>query len=427
MKKIILLALVGIFTLTGIYLLFFGEGMEDVKEVFHKEEEKDIESEREDFVFEPMEVEKLENLSDAKSNFSFNIFNEVTDTKENVFISPYSIHTALMLAYIGADKKTKEEMRDLLDLEGIEEDIKEQALSLKKHLENVSKETEVSIANAFFLREGLPFLESYKRDGENYFEAKIEKMPKEGAFINKWVKEKTREKIEEIISEGPIPEDIIAYLINAIYFKGVWEVEFDKENTKERLFYGEKEEYVEMMENKDDYFYYKGDDVEAIKLEYKDGDYLFYAFVPVENSSLNNFYENLNRERIGEIKKEMRKGKITLRMPKFTIEDEYKLRDSLISLGMVDAFDMGSANFSKMADIDSLGENIYIGDVLHKSFIEVDEEGTEAAAVTAIEMRVTSAPIDPIIIEFNRPFFFMIEEKETEAILFMGHLISPSE
>ncbi len=425
MKKIILLLCAGVFTLAGLYLLFFEGDMDDLGKVFHREEKEDIDKEREDFVFEPMEIEELDNLSSAKRDFSFNIFNEIADTKENAFISPYSIHTALMLAYIGADENTKREMRDLLELEGIEEDIEAQVLSLKRYLEDVSKETEVSIANAFFLREGIPFLESYKRDGENYFEAKIEKLPEEGASINKWVREETREKIEEIIDDGPIPADVIAYLINAIYFKGVWEIEFDKEETKERIFYGEREDYVDMMENKDDYLYYKGDDLDAIKLEYKDGDYLFYAFVPVENSSLDNFYETLSREKIDEIKRDMRRGEATLRMPKFTIEDKYKLKNPLTSLGMVDAFNMGDANFSKMADIDALGENIYIGEVLHKSFIEVDEEGTEAAAVTAIEMRVTSAPIDPIVIEFNRPFFFIIEEKETETILFMGHLTDP--
>ncbi len=372
---------------------------------------------------EVLPVEELADLSSSGNEFAFASFFEIAKESENAFVSPYSIHTAMILAYIGADGKTKEEMEEVLALSGMEEeDIKEKAFGLKHHLENVSEETEVSIANSFFLREDIPFLESYKKDGESYFDAELRSLPSTGDVINDWVKEKTEDKIEEIIDPGPIPEDVIAYLVNAIYFKGIWEKEFDEEKTTERTFYGEEEKEVEMMENEAEYYYGISEDMQAVTMEYKEGDYLFHAFMPTEGRSLPDFYEDFDTERFEDIRP-TNEGEIILRLPKFTLEQDLKLSGVLESMGMVDAFNKSNADFSRMVDLDELVENVYIGEVYHSSFIEVDEEGTEAAAATAVEMRLESMPMEQTVLEFNKPFFFVIEEAETKNILFMGQFV----
>ncbi|MGM0482722.1 MAG: serpin family protein, partial [Patescibacteria group bacterium] len=277
--------------------------------------------------------------------------------------------------------------------------------------------------NAFFLKDGIPFLESYRSDGERYFEAEIGSLPSTGDPINDWVYQNTNGKIEEIIEPGAIDPAVIAYLVNAIYFKGNWAEEFDKDKTKDRTFYGtDGEADVEMMENKSEYLNSVSEDMQAVTIEYKDGDYLFHAFMPTDDRSLSEFYEDFDRSAFEDYKPD-KKSETILRLPKFTLEDELGLVDTLRGMGINEVFDIDSADFSEMVDLDAVaGKNVYISDVLHASFIEVDEEGTEAAASTAVEMKLESAESPRGVIEFNRPFLFLIEEPETGTVLFMGHL-----
>ena len=365
---------------------------------------------------------ELKELSSAMTSFSFNSFFELAEEDENLFISPYSIHSALSMAYRGSDGETAKEMAEVLGLTEMEmEKILEDSLGLKNYLESSDK-NELSIANAFFLRQTIPFLEDYKSDGEKYFQAEIDELPETGQSINDWVYEKTREKIEEIIDDGPIDDDVIAYLVNAIYFQGNWAEEFDEDRTRTDNFQAPNGEVeVEMMENEAEYKYGVSESVQSVTIEYEDGDFLFHAFMPTEKS-LQEFYEEFDADYFQDIKP-TNKSEIVLRMPKFTLEDELELVDALKSLGMEKAFDMNEADFSKMVDLEDLGLNVFLSDVLHASFIEVDEKGTEAAAATAVEVRLESAPMP---VEFNEPFLFVIEEPETETIIFMGQLVDPS-
>jgi len=371
-------------------------------------------------------VEELASFSSRQADFSFSIFNEILKERKkgNIFISPYSIHTALLLTYIGSEKETREEMREVLVLLGMsDKEIVEKARDLKKYLENISETTEIAIANALFLRKDIPFLPHYKKEAEEYFEAKIDVLPLTRKPINEWIKKSTRGKIggdDHDDFDEKIPPGTIAYLINAIYFKGIWEIEFDVENTAMRTFYGKEEREIEMMKEKNDYSFYFSEDLKAVTLEYKDGDYLFHAFLPSKESSLSSFYNNLGREKIKEIKDNMIKEEVVIKMPKFKLKDELKLKGFFKSLGMENAFSRESANFTRMVDEQFLmqaSSNVFISEISHSSFIEIDEKGTEAAAITEVDMGIVSAPM---VIEFNRPFFFMIEEAETESILFMG-------
>ena len=378
-----------------------------------------LEAQPEEKLTDPQE---LTDLSLAMREFSFNSFFELADENENLFLSPYSIHVAMTMAYRGADGETAEEMAQSLGLEEMEMDkVLGDSLALKKYLE-ASEKNEVSIANAFFLREDIPFLEDYKNDGERYFEAEIDKLPETGQSINDWVYEKTREKIEEIIDDGPIDDDVIAYLVNAIYFQGSWAEEFDEDRTRVDNFQApDGEVEVEMMENEADYKYGVSEDVQSVTIEYEDGDFLFHAFMPTEKS-LQEFYEEFDPDSFQDMKP-TNEREVVLRFPKFTLEDELELVNVLEELGIRKAFNRNEADFSKMVDLEQLGLNVFLSDVLHASFIEVDEEGTEAAAATAVEVSLESMPMQ---LEFNKPFLFVIEEPETETILFMGQLVDPS-
>ncbi len=370
---------------------------------------------------------ELKELSSSVKDFSFSIFPILAENDKNIFISPYSIHTALMMAYRGADENSALEMAEVLGVTEMElEALMSDSLGLKQYLEHFSEENEVSIANVLFLREGIPFIGSYKSDAERYFEGKIDQLPETGEPVNQWVFENTREKIDGIIDPGPIDPDVIAYLVNAIYFKGIWDEEFDEDKTEQRTFYGTSgETSVDMMENESDYLFAVSEVMKSLTIKYKDGDYLLHVFMPTDNRPLSELYGDLDHE-IFETLKPTNREKITLRFPKFTLENELGLVDALKNLGLETVFDEALADFSNMADIEQLGLNVYISDVLHASFIEVDEKGTEAAAATAVEMRMESMPLPAPVVEFNRPFLFVIEEPETGTILFMGQLVDPN-
>jgi len=385
-------------------------------------------------LFEKQEEEKDEKnplidqereVKSVASDFSFDVFKELANSQENLFVSPYSLNTALIMAYVGSDGETREEMKAVLNLEYDDIlELKKDVLHLKHHLETISEEAEVSIANALFLKQGIPFLDSYIESGKNYFEAELDNLPQTGEPINQWVEEKTREKIDEIIDSGPIDPLVIAYLVNAIYFQADWNLEFDENLTRTRPFYFNNEGFdVEMMENKDDYRYLINDDIEAIRLDYSHEKYAFHAIMP---SNLEDFYLNFNKNSFEDLKNSYRKDELTLRLPKFKMEEKFKLSDALEAMGMHLAFNPSQADFSKMVDLEELRDNVYISEVYHSTYIEVDETGTEAAAATAVEMSREMAVMDPLILEFNRPFIFLIEEKESNTILFMGQLANPN-
>lgn len=366
---------------------------------------------------------KLTEISSSMNRFSFNSFFQLAEDEENLFLSPYSIHAALTMVYRGADSETGEEMATVLGVADKDtEELLNDSLELKRYLEHFSSKNKLTIANSLFLRKDVPFLDSYKEDGEKYFEANIGPLPETGSPINDWVYEKTNKKIEKIIDNGPISENVIAYLVNAIYFKGGWAEEFDAEKTKTESFkspQGDRE--VEMMENKADYKHSINEEFQAITMEYENGDFLFHAFMPT-NKSLPEFYRDFNWENFDELKPTTER-EVVLKIPKFTLEDNLKLVETLQEMGIEKAFDRNEADFSKMVEVRGAGANVFLSDVLHASFIEVNEEGTEAAAATAGEMSMESMPTT---IEFNKPFLFVVEEPETGTILFMGQLVNPT-
>lgn len=384
---------------------------------------------KEDFMFNyNVNPEEIHSAKD----FSLASFFMLVDKKENLFISPYGIHSALSMAYTGADGETKKEMANVLGVSEIGlEDFKKASLELKKHLEQANKEAEVSIANALFLKDNYPFRENFKKDAEEYFEAKIDYLPKTGEPINEWVREKTNEKIRDIINPGPIDEMMVSCLLNAVHFEAPWASSFDKGKTSKKTFYGVTEIDVDMMEREGYYNHLVREDLKAVTINYKSGydskcSYSFHAFMP--EKGLAEFYQDFDIETFNQLKGEMEREEIILRVPKFKIESNLSLVNILEGMGMEKAFDMREANFSNMVDTEK-AENLFIDEIIHKTFIEIDEEGTEAAAATVMMMESESIPESerkPKILELNKPFLFIIEEVKTETILFIGQMVDPS-
>jgi serpin B len=368
-------------------------------------------------------------LVESGQDFSFNLFRNVVkeDSSDNIFISPLSISVALGMTLNGAKGETFNQMRHTLALEGLDmEAINAGYQSLIKLLQNSDPKVKMEIANSVWSKQGFPVEKAFTDNLKKYFDAKATELdfddPAAADAINKWVSDNTNGLIEKII-EGGIPPEMVMYLINAIYFKGDWTYQFDKEKTREQPFYLEngEREMVDMMNQERDFNIYRSDKVQVIDLPYGDSLFSMTVLMPVNSETpLNNFIaENLTQQNFNAWISALSSIDSPLQLPKFELEYEKKLNDILISMGMEDAFN------GYKADLTGINPNpgLYISEVKHKTYVKVDEEGTEAAAVTSVGIGVTSVPQS---FSVNRPFIFVIREHNSGAILFMGKVNNPN-
>ncbi len=365
-------------------------------------------------------------LVDSNTEFSFKIFKELTleDKDKNVFISPLSISTALAMTYNGAEGKTKKAMAEALEFDGINlEELNKSFKDLMIGIQNADSEIELNIANSIWLREGFDCREDFIDRNRRYFASEVNKIdfssPDAPNVINGWIKDATEGKIEKMIDK--ICDDVVMYLINAIYFKGNWTYEFDEDVTRENDFYllDGSIKKVPMMSQKQDFMYFEGNNFSSIRLPYGQEKIAMYIVLPDEGINLDSVVESLDVERWNQIVKSLCKREVSIVMPKFKMEYGIKLlNDTLINLGMGIAFS-GSADFS------GISPDIFISRVLHKAVIEVNEKGSEAAAVTVVEMAMSAMPMDNIEFTVNRPFIFIIADDRTDSILFMGKVVNP--
>lgn len=356
------------------------------------------------------------------TEFAFKIFKQLNeeDKDKNIFISPISISTALSMTYQGAEGSTREAMAKALGYSNIDIDIlNENYKTLLQRLSKIDKKIKLDMANSIWIREGEYIKEDFLSVNKEFFHALIKELDfsKDDAadIINNWISDATNKKITEMI-EPPIAPDTLMYLINAIYFKGEWTKKFDKENTYSADFHAENgsTQNIMMMTLNGEIEYGRGDDFQAVRLPYGNGDTAMYCILPEAGTPINDFIETLNIEKWNNIKSTIQKQEdVILNMPRFKMEYGIKhLKDSLSALGMEEAFS-DKANFS------GIRNGVYIHEVLHKAIIEVNEEGSEAAGATVVEMRVTSA-VEPIIFSADRPFVFIIADDKTGTILFIG-------
>ena len=344
------------------------------------------------------------------------------DPDGSLFISPLSISTALSMTYHGARTTTKEAMAKALSYEGIQDEaISGTYQALIPYLEQVDPKVELAIANSIWVREGKEINQEFLDINKTYYNSEVTTLDfsKDSAAdtINKWIETATNGKIDRML-EPPIRADVVLYLINAIYFKGKWSTPFDEKDTRDGLFtnsHGE-EQTVPMMHRKGTMDYYDEGTYKAVRLPYGDGRLSMYCILPSEETTLSAFLEGMNETTWEEVKTGLAETEdVILELPRFKLEYGVKeLNDSLISLGMKEAF-------SPYADFSGIREGLFINRVLHKAVIEVNEQGSEAAGATVVEM-TESAAMEPITFIADRPFLFLIVDDSTGTILFLGTL-----
>jgi serine protease inhibitor len=281
--------------------------------------------------------------------------------------------------------------------------------------------------NSLWADIGTKFKPDFIKINKSYYNADLTTLNFEDknapGIINNWVNKKTKGKIKKIVDE--IGEDVVAYLINAIYFNGKWQNPFNINETKTEPFYllNGKEISCPMMTQTGDYLYLYNDMFQAVRLPYGNGNTGMYIFLPDTSSNIEKFLAEINVQKWNDWISVFSTCKGSIALPRFKIEYSKSLKEPLINMGMDVAFDNRRANFKKMATSDAKG-NIYIGDVKHKTYIEVNEQGTEAAAVTAVQMEGKGMTYTFRMI-VNRPFFYAITDNKTGSILFMGIVITP--
>jgi len=367
------------------------------------------------------------------SSFGIALYKELLKEKPgvNIFISPASVGFALAMTYNGSGGETRTAMAGTL---GFPDDSFEAVnltdSTLIRDMNDSIPGVKLSVANSLWAKQGLTFKKSFLERNTRYYGAEIETLdfssPGAPATINQWVARKTNDKITKIVDK--IREDDILYLINAIYFKGTWTREFDKNLTRDEPFHllAGAASPRPMMRQSGKYDYLEEDGFQAVRLPYGDGRIGMYVFLPAGGSSLELFHEKLSSGSWDEWMRSFASRKGSIVLPHFKLEYEASLKQSLAALGMAVAFDPERANFTGMYE--AAGRNVYIGDVMHKTFVDVNEEGTEAAAVTSVEMRLTTTAMEPerpFEMIVDRPFFFAIRDEKTGLVLFMGSIVNP--
>ena len=370
---------------------------------------------------ETSEDPDVSSVASANTRFGFKLLQDLRERApdESIFISPLSISIALTMTYNGAVGETERAMAEVLEIDALDlSTINNSNKALRDSLEDPDPKVEISIANSIWSRQEVDFNPEFLERNRAFFGAEIASIdfssPQAIEMINEWVNTNTNGKIEKIVDR--IDPQTLLFLINAIYFKGNWQDEFDKAMTRPGVFHlpNGSEKQVQMMRREGEYPYFRGEDFEATTLPYGDGRLGMYIFLPSSNSNLKKFLRDLNADNWEDWISQLQNRRHEIMLPRFKLEYEIRLNDTLEALGMGIAFGGG-------ADFSGMGPSLFISEVRHKTFVEVNEEGTEAAAVTAV-VGVKSLP--PAF-RVDRPFFFAIYDAETETILFMGTVTEP--
>ncbi len=370
-------------------------------------------------------------IVESGKNFGLKLFREIDNfyETENIFISPLSVSMALGMTLNGAANSTYDSICQVLEFDNLNNDeINKAYRHLIELLSDVDEKVLFEIANSIWYRNTFSVEKSFLDTNIEYFDAEISALnfadPASVDIINGWVSDKTHEKIKTIIDK--ISRDEVMFLINAIYFKGTWKYEFDKDKTYDGRFNLSSGNHTDckMMKMQARLNYYKDDAMQVVELPYGNEHFNMLIFLPKNIDGLNEFIQTLDETQWRYYLSKLKSDSGTVDMPKFLVNYKLKMNDVLKSLGMANAFTSGLADFShinKTADL-------FISRVIHKTFVQVDEEGTEAAAVTLVGIEKTSnEPDEDKIFHFyaDHPFFYVIREKDSGTILFMGRMDNP--
>ncbi len=380
----------------------------------------------------------LAQLVAGNNAFMLDLYQQLKDKPGNLFTSPYSISSALAMTFAGARGETEAQMASglhfLLPQEKLHPAFNslDQLLSSREEAdlpEDSGDPFQLTIANAIWGQQDFQFEDAFLDTLARYYGAGLrlldfQAQPEESRqVINEWVSQKTEEKIQDLIPQGAITKDIRLVLSNAIYFNASWMEPFQESLTEDGTFttLDGEEVTVPMMsqDGPENYLYLDGEGYQVVELPYVGGEVAMLVILPDEGE-FTAFEEGFSVAKYQEILDGLSSQSIALRMPKFEFESEFSLADTLSNMGM-------PLPFSKAADFSGMtgGKDLYISDVFHKAFISVDEKGTEAAAATAVLMELTAMPASPIELEIDQPFLFLIRDRGTGAVLFLGRVVDP--
>ena len=379
---------------------------------------------------EPMEAPaEAFNPAEAVNQLAFDLYHQLaTEEKENLFFSPYSISTALAMTYAGARGETAEQMNTTLHFGG--QIVTHPAFAyLRTALDRIQKKENIqlNVANALWPQKDLEFRTEFIDLTQKHYASELHPVnyptDSEGARnqINQWVEKQTHEKIKDLIGEADLNALTRLVLVNAIYFKGNWAAQFDPKQTHDATFHlpDASEQQVPMMSKKANYNLAEGDGFKALEIPYEGDDLSMLIFLPNPTNTLSALEKNLSSTTIDGL--QFNKEELIAQLPKFKLETSFALGSTLSKLGMPLAFNDQLADFSGMDE----KQRLYISKALHKAFIEVNEEGTEAAAATAVVMKLESVQASPKIFRADRPFLFAIRENTSGTILFLGRVMNP--
>ncbi|MEA1886568.1 MAG: serpin family protein [Bacteroidota bacterium] len=370
---------------------------------------------------------KSAEIIEADQLFAFELFREVLTASEedNIMISPLSVSYALGMTYNGAAGTTLDAFNSVLHFEGLtKEEVNESYKDLMDQLIHLDEEVEFSIANSIWYRLGYNVLADFIDTNKEYFDAMVSELdfndPQAVDIINDWIEEQTNGKIKDMLDY--IPGDAVMYLINAIYFNAAWKYQFDKDETQSGTFYLEdgNEHHADFMKVNGTFRYTATEDFNAVELPYGDSTFSMVVMVPLQDIKVEDLVARMDVSNWNEWFTHSEVTDVQVTLPKFKYEWKDLLNDALINLGLGVAFS-GGADFSLITP----GGGIFISRVIHQTFIDVQEEGTEAAAATIVELRESAGPPQPIFFNANKPFLYVIKENSTGAILFMGKVGKP--
>ena len=368
----------------------------------------------------------------ATNGFAFDLYRHLQQEEGNLFFSPYSITSALAMTWAGARGETADELARLLHFDAPADAIHAAFQELNGEVNAPSEEAVLRVANALWGQEGYPFHEAYLELVRDHYGGALESLDFIGDSeaarerINAWVEEQTEERIQDLIPPGVLDALTRLVLTNAIYFKGDWERPFHEDNTHDSPFHLLNGEEIEVprMHQTGHFSYAENDDLQAIRLPYEGGDMSMLVLLPRALDGLPALEEKLSADFVESLLDDMQSREVNLGLPRFETTREFALGDTLQAIGARQAFSPHDADFTGMTE----ARELYITEVVHKAFVEVNETGTEAAAATGVIIGVTSAPLDPPAqFMVDRPFVFALRHEVSGALLFLGRVQNPNE
>ena len=375
----------------------------------------------------------IQSIVQSNSAFAFDLYQQLRSSEGNLFISPYSIPTALAMTYGGARGNTQKQMEKTLRFSLVQDKVHPAFAKLQNGLNELQEADnfELNVANSLWPQHDYKFLDEYLSLTKKHYGVSITPVDyslptreETRKMINKWVEGKTNNKIKDLIPLGSFNDLTRLVLVNAIYFKGHWAHQFDPVQTKDVTFYVSPLESVKtpMMRQEEEFKYAEFKSLQIVELPYLGEGLSMLILLPRRIEGIEKLEENLSFENLNYWRNSLEERKVIVLLPRFTITSKFDLSRTLGAMGMSDAFVFGKANFAGM---DGRSNWLFIGGVIHQAFVEVNEQGTEAAAATTVGT-LGGAPAPPPIFRADRPFLFLIQENKTGSILFIGRVTDPT-